>query len=68
MESIIKAREAISANVQFYTDMWSTILFWLSLPVAFFFEDIGRFMMGAAWILLAIRLVNNRWSLGRWLG
>ena len=61
MEAIIKARETISANVEFYTDMWSTILFWLSLPVVFFFEDIGRFMMGAAWGLLAIRLVNNRW-------
>ena len=56
----------ISGNVEYYTDLWSTLLFWSSLPVFFLSETAAQSMMLAAFALLAIRLINNKLIMGKW--
>ncbi len=68
MDSDIKLHHIISANVEYYTNLWSTILFWGSLLICGFSEVTGKGMMLAALALLAVRLVNNKLSMGNWLG
>lgn len=57
-----------SANIEYYTNLWSTVLFWGSVPVVFFSQETGKTMFIAALILLAVRLLNNKLSIGKWLG
>jgi len=64
----IELKYVVSANIEYYTDLWSTVLFWGSFPVGLLSQETGRTMMVAALALAAIRLVNNKLSIGKWLG
>lgn len=62
----IEVKHVISANIEYYTDLWSTLLFWGSIPVVFLFQNMGENMMLSAFALLAIRLLNRRVSIGKY--
>ena len=64
----IELKHIVSADIEYYTDLWSTVLFWGSIPVGLLSQETGKTMMTTALILLGIRLINNKLSLGRWLG
>ncbi|KIS43510.1 hypothetical protein LG58_2563 [Kosakonia radicincitans YD4] len=58
----------VSANIEHHTNLWSTFLFWGSIPVVFLSQETGKTMLTAAFVLLVVRLLNNKLSIGRWLG
>lgn len=62
----IESKHIISANIEYYTNLWSTVLFWGSIPVVFLSQDTGENMMLSAFVLLAIRMLNHRMSVGKW--
>lgn len=62
----IESKHIISANIEYYTNLWSTVLFWGSIPVVFLSQDMGENMMLSAFVLLAIRMLNRRVSVGKW--
>ena len=62
----IESKHIISANIEYYTNLWSTVLFWGSIPVVFLSQDMGENMMLSAFVLLMIRMLNRRMSVGKW--
>ena len=68
MHSDIRLKYIISGNIEYYTDLWSTIFFWGSFPVFIISEPTAKSMMLATFALLAVRLANNKIGLGNWLG
>lgn len=62
----IESKHIISANIEYYTNLWSTVLFWGSIPVVILSQDMGENMMLSAFVLLAIRMLNRRVSVGKW--
>ncbi|EFH7157252.1 hypothetical protein GMH39_26120 [Escherichia coli] len=68
MNKDIEIKDIIFANVEYYSNLWSIILFWPGVLISLFSLETGKTMVIAALVLAAIRAINNKLSLGRWLG
>ena len=64
----IEMKDIIFANIEYYSNLWSIILFWSGVLISLFSLETGKTMVIAALVLAGIRAVNNKLSLGRWLG
>lgn len=64
----------LSAMVEYYTDLWSTILFWSGIISCVILEifgqspDIGGALIKISFGILAIRLINHKMISGKWSG
>ncbi|HFR7837013.1 TPA: hypothetical protein ACHWYJ_005040, partial [Escherichia coli] len=68
MNKDIEMKDIIFANIEYYSNLWSIILFWSGVLISLFSLETGKTMVIAALVLAGIRAVNNKLSLGRWLG
>ncbi|MBV2335204.1 hypothetical protein [Escherichia coli] len=68
MSKDIEIKDIIFANIEYYSNLWSIILFWSGVLISLFSLETGKTMVIAALVLAAIRAINNKLSLGRWLG
>ena len=66
MNKDIEMKDIIFANIEYYSNLWSIILF--GVLISLFSLETGKTMVIAALVLAGIRAVNNKLSLGRWLG
>ncbi|UAN48327.1 hypothetical protein KGP17_12740 [Serratia sp. JSRIV001] len=64
----------LSAMVEYYSDLWSTILFWSGIILSVILEvsgqstDIGGSLIKVSLGILAIRLINHKMVSGKWSG
>lgn len=63
----VEMKWIVSSNINFYTSVWGTVLFWLSIPAALLSYELGKTMLTGAMLLLGTQLLNNKVSSGKWL-
>jgi len=67
MHEEVALKWVISSNINYYTSVWGTALFWASIPIALVSYETGKTIFTGAILLLGAQLLNNKISTGKWL-
>lgn len=63
----VELKWVVSSNINFYTSIWGTLLFWLSIPVSLLSYESGKALFTGSIFLIGAQLLNNKISTGKWL-